>query len=135
VLDSAPIWWLASRVPALFTARALHVAALHAMRGEAWPAAEQLFERAAARYRVDVSVESLARLRVHQLIGRLRAVAGSAREESLRLEAEQRLARLDRIESLDPPFDLVPAVHLAARMHVRPEAASPPAGATLDRAA
>ncbi|HKQ56578.1 MAG TPA: hypothetical protein VJY35_01805 [Candidatus Eisenbacteria bacterium] len=135
MLDSAPTWWLASRLPVLFTARALHVAALHAVRAQAWPVAEQLFERAAARYRVDVSVESLARLRVHQLIGRLRAAAGSAREESLRLEAEQRLARLDRIESLDPPFALVPAVHLAARMHAHAQTASPPAEAALDAAA
>jgi hypothetical protein len=130
VLDSAAIWWLASRLPLLFPARALHIAALHALRAGAWSTAEALFERTAARYRADIAVEPLARLRVHQLIARLRAAVGSAREESLRLEAEQRLARLDRIESLEPPFDLVPAVQLAGRMLAAP--ASPPA---LDQAA
>jgi hypothetical protein len=109
MLDNALIWWLALRIPALFTGRALHHAALHASAAGAWEVAEGLFERAAAHYRMDLAIEPLARLRIHQLVTRARAAGNSAREADLLLESAQRLARLDLIESFDPPFALIPA--------------------------
>ena len=114
MLDVPLIWWLAIRLPSLWPGRTLHAAALHATAAGAYPAAEQLYERAAAHYRMDLEVDALARLRVHQLIARLRAGAHTPRSGELQLEVEQRLARLDRIESLEPPFALVPASRLLA---------------------
>ena len=114
MLDAPLIWSLAIRIPALFTGGALHRAALHATAARAYPAAEALFERAAGHYRMDLEVEALARLRVHQLIARLGAGVAPQRDASLRREIEQRLARLERIESLDPPFTPVPASLLLA---------------------
>jgi hypothetical protein len=109
MLDNPIVWSLALRLPALFSGRTLHRTALHASRAGAWNTAEGLFERAAAHYRMELAVESLARLRIHQLVTRARAAGNSAREADLLLESAQRLARLDLIESFDPPFELIPA--------------------------
>jgi hypothetical protein len=114
VLDAPFIWQLAVRLPSLFTGHALHRAALHASAAGAHPAAAALFERAAAHYRMDLEVEPLARLRVHQLIDRARASGNPCRDEAAVLEIEQRLTRLERIESLSAPFELVPARRLLA---------------------
>jgi hypothetical protein len=123
VLDTPLIWQLAVRIPRLFSGRALHRAGLHATAAAAYPVAEALFERAATHYRVDLEVESLARLRVHQLIARARAAGVCGREQDLSLEVEQRLTRLDTIESLAAPFELVPARRLLAAWMRRSEPA------------
>ena len=134
MLDNPILWSLALRIPALFTGRSLHHAALHASAAGAWGTAEGLFERAAAHYRMDLAVESLARLRIHQLVTRARAAGNSAREADLLLESAQRLARLDCIESFDPPFELIPARDLFETGSLR---GSPPstAGVPLHDAA
>jgi hypothetical protein len=71
--------------------------------------AEQLFESAAVSYRRELSVEALARLRVHQLMARARATGDPAREAALMLEIVRTLNKLDALESLDPPFERVDA--------------------------
>ena len=109
MLDNPIVWSLALRLPAVFTGRTLHHAALHAARAGAWNAAEGLFERAATHYRMDLEVEALARLRIHQLVTRARATVHPEREADLLLESAQRLARIEQIESFDPPFAMVPA--------------------------
>lgn len=124
MLDAPLIRLLAVRIPALFTGRALHRAALHATAAGAYAEADQLFERAAARYRIDLEVEGLARLRVHQLIARTRAAGIPIRDETASLEVEQRLTRLDVIESLTAPFDLVPARRLLATWMGMPNSAA-----------
>lgn len=95
--------------PGLFPAPALHHAALHAAYVGDSGAAEALYERAAARYRLELEVEALARLRVHQLVTRARSAGEPGREAELLLDSAQRLARLGHIESFDPPFAMIPA--------------------------
>lgn len=124
MLDTPVFWWLASRLPVL-PGRLLHQTALRALRAGDHAAAERLFEAAAARYRRDLEVEPLARLRVHQLIARLHAAAGLPEVPELRQGIEERLLRLDDIESLAPPFALVPAPRLLASLG--PGVASPDA--------
>lgn len=87
--------------------------------------AEALLERAAAHYRIDLEVEALARLRVHQLIARSRAAGVPHRDEALSLEIEQRLTRMEWIEPLNAPFDLVPARLLLATWTLEPRTPSP----------
>ena len=134
------VWSIASRFPALFTGRALHHAALHAAGAGAAGSAEQLFERTVDRYRMELEVEGLARLRVHQLVTRARAAGDAGHEAELLLEAAQRLARLEQIESFDPPFAMVAAATLFETGLQRPrhgsgDAADAPAARTLRKAA
>ncbi|OGF15315.1 MAG: hypothetical protein A2W00_06955 [Candidatus Eisenbacteria bacterium RBG_16_71_46] len=123
VLDSTQLWVHLSRLPLVASGRSLHRAALQALtRGrleEAWT----LFERGAARYRAQLQIEPLARLRVHQLIARVRAGLSHHEESALALEVDRRLARLERIESLEPPFELVDARRLLATWQSSPMAA------------
>jgi hypothetical protein len=130
VLDTSFIWLLALRLPSLFTGRALHRAALHATAAGASPAAEALFERAADHYRMEFEVEALARLRVHQLIARVRAGRDPRRDAAMCLEVEQRLTRLEQIESLVAPFELVPASQLLASWMFDPLSPASAAGTT-----
>ena len=109
MLDSRYLWYLATRIPGAFSGRALHHWALEAMSAGAPALADELFEAAASRYRVEVAVEPLARLRAHQMIARILALDHPEREIETILEIERALSRLDRIESLEPPFDLVDA--------------------------
>lgn len=109
MLDVPLVWSLALRAPSLFTGRNLHHAALHAAARGAWEIAEGLFERAAGHFRMELEVEALARLRIHQLVTRARAAGDPGREADLLLESAQRLARLERIESFDAPFPMIPA--------------------------
>ena len=125
MLDVPFIWSLAASFPACFPGRALHRAALHAARAGESGIAEALFERAAGHYRMELEVEALARLRVHQLVTRARAAGDPGREAELLLESAQRLARLDRIESFDPPFELIPASGLFETGRTRDSAADP----------
>jgi hypothetical protein len=107
--------------PGFFTGRALHQAALRAAQSGDAGTADALYERAAARYRIDLEVEALARLRIHQLVTRARGSREAGQEAELLLEAAQRLSRLDQIESFDPPFGMIPASGLfesgTRRMH------------------
>ncbi len=135
MLDTPFVWLLALRLPTLFSGRALHRAALHAVAAGVYPAAEALFERAAEHYRMDLEVEPLARLRVHQLIARVRAAGDADRDTALCLEVEQRLTRLGTIESLEAPFDLVPASRLLASWARAPRPESDDAEARGDPAA
>lgn len=114
MLDSSWMLSLARFVPHAFDGPGLHRAALY----EAWrgrPAdARRLFAAAAVRYRRGLEVERLARLRVHELLVEVRAGSAAGRDGARVLEAERRLARLDRIEALEPPFAPVPARRLLA---------------------
>jgi hypothetical protein len=129
VLDTPFIWLLAIRLPSFFTGRALHRAALHATAAGAYPSAAALFERAAEHYRMELEVEALARLRVHQLIARVRATRDPQGHAAMCLEVEQRIARLARIESLVAPFELVPASRLLGDWMLEPLSLAPAVGA------
>ena len=131
MLDLPFIRSVAITFPGLFTGQALHHAALHAAFVGDSGTAEALYERAAGRYRMDLDVEALARLRVHQLVTRARAAGESGREADLLLESAQRLARLGQIESFDPPFEMIPATGLfETGRDGRPRDASDASGAS-----
>ncbi len=87
----------------------LHRSALLAAHAGRHERAERLFEAAAGRYRRDLEVEPLARLRVHQMMARVLAGRDPSSDAQRCLEVERRLVRLDRIESPHPPFTLVDA--------------------------
>jgi hypothetical protein len=121
VLDLPMTTWVARRLPAIVPGAMLHRAALAAMRRGRYALAEALFERAAERYRLDLEVQPLARLRVHQAIARIRAAGIRELHSAACLDVEQRLARLEEIESLDPPHALIPASRLLASWIASPE--------------
>ncbi len=108
---------LATISPRLFTGSRLHHAALGAMAEEDFDTARGLFACAAEHYRREVAVEALARLRVHELIGRVRSQEEPGRETEMCLEVERRLTLLDRIESLEAPFEMRPARTLLANWY------------------
>jgi len=112
LLDSPRLWAAACRCPWLLSGAHLHRAGLHAMAAGEHATAVRLFEGAARRYRAELRTESLARVRVHQLMAG--ACAGGGRISPLSLEVDRALTRLDRIESPEPPFALVPAHVLLA---------------------
>ena len=114
MLDTALVRLMAVHFPWLFTGHALHRVALHAAEAGALPAAETLFARAAARHVMDLEVELLARLRVHQAITRVRATREPQRLAAMLVELQARFSRLEWIESPVAPFELVPASHLMA---------------------
>ncbi|HTR96410.1 MAG TPA: hypothetical protein VMH61_00765 [Candidatus Acidoferrales bacterium] len=93
----------------------VHHRALAAMAAGRLAEAEGLFERAAERYRRELRVEALARLRVHQMMARARALADPAREAEAMLEIVRALNRLDRLESTSGPFELCDAREVLAR--------------------
>jgi hypothetical protein len=107
-------WNFAIHAPRLFSGVTLHRGALLATYREDYALAERLFECGAKRYRGELWVEPLARLRVHQEIARLRALKFSRRDPERCLEVERSLARLERIEALEPPFELIDAEVLLA---------------------
>src|SRR5438046_6541184 len=92
-------------LPELASGRALHRRALAAHATGADAEAERWFEAAAARYRRELAVEPLARLRVHQLM--VRAV--HAGEGTAMIEIVRRLNRLDQLETFHAPFELADA--------------------------
>lgn len=114
-------WEMAVGFPRLLQAGSLHRAGLAAAAATRYELADRLFEAAAARYREDLRVPALARLRVHQLM--VRAEAGSTRDHDAALESsgeiERRLLALDTLEDLDPPFAEVRARELFARWSAR----------------
>jgi len=104
---------LASRwLAAVRSGTELHHAALEAVALGRWKLAAVRFEAAALRYRRDIEVEALARLRVHEQMAQVLAGADPAHEAALEVEIARRLCQLDRIESLAAPFDLVEAREL-----------------------
>jgi hypothetical protein len=96
-------------LPRIASGRALHRRALAAHAAEAYAEAECWFESAAARYREELAVEPLARLRVHQLMARAHGGDGPGVDGAAMIEIVRRLNRLDRLENLSAPFELVDA--------------------------
>jgi len=96
--------WLLSR---LAQGPTLHRWGLEALAENRCAAAHLLLEAAGFRYRRDLAVEAIARVRIQQLMARVRAGRERGNDSGLRLEVERRLCQLERIESLAPPFELV----------------------------
>lgn len=86
--------------------RTLHRRALAASAAGRYVDAEQLFEAAATAYRVELACESLARLRVQQLMTRARACGDPAREAAMMLDIVRGLNKLDRLETFASPHEL-----------------------------
>lgn len=103
---------IAALVPLPLEGRTLHRLGLKSLYAGRGAEADALFERAAMRYRQEIEVEALARLRAHQGIARLRA--GTAADPQQVLEVERRLYRLRTIEALEPPFALIDAGRMLA---------------------
>lgn len=93
--------------PRLFPAARLHWLGLTALASRDHRAADALLERAALACRAEYELERLARVRVHQLMARALALAPGDWESSNRVE--RGLCRLETIESIQPPFELIDA--------------------------
>jgi hypothetical protein len=122
---------LASRhLPALASGTACHHRALAAAARGDMLTAERWFEFAIARYRRDLAVESLARLRIHQLMLGARPGGGEPVTESsgVMVEIVRRVNRLDRLEALDFPFELADARTVLAGWAERQALAAPAVG-------
>jgi hypothetical protein len=108
----APLADLASRhLPALASGHALHLRALAAAARGDTRGAERWFGFAIARYRRDLAVEPLARLRVHELMLGARPGGGEPATDAsgVMVEIVRRVNRLDRVETLDFPHELADA--------------------------
>lgn len=120
-------WAVAVVAPQWFRGADLHRAGLRAAAAGDPELADRLFECAALRYREDLSVPALARLRVHQMM--VRAEGACARDKDAAFEfgpeIERRLKALDRIEDLAPPFAEVRGDELLASWNARFRAESP----------
>jgi hypothetical protein len=81
MLDPSVLWHLASRLPAAFSGAFLHRSALSASAVGRFALAQRLYEAAAERYRQDLAVEALARLRTHQMITRVRSGTAHTNQE------------------------------------------------------
>lgn len=100
---------VARLLPDLASGRVLHRRALAAYGAGRHADAERWFEAAAGRYQRELAVESLARLRVHQLMARASSRATADSETSAMIEIVRRLNRLDQLERLEAPFELADA--------------------------
>jgi len=118
--------------PRLVPGALLHRRALDVSLSGRHAEAERWFEAAAACYREELAIEALARLRVHQLMTRMRARPAADAAASDMLEIVRRLNRLDHLERLEPPFDLSDARSVLAEWIERAEN---PAGAAPERTA
>lgn len=107
--------------PRLVPGARLHRRALGISAAGDPDAAERWFEAAAAIYRHELAIEPLARLRVHQLMARVRSRPGSSADTSEVLEIVRRLNRLDHLERLEPPFELCDARAVLAEWIERAE--------------
>jgi hypothetical protein len=110
----------------------LHRLGLESLAADDPRLAERLFERAAHAYRRELSIEPLARLRVHQRVARIRLARDPDAERELVLAIERGMSQLERIEEFVPPFRLVRAHTLLARWvqsargaHARPTVPEP----------
>lgn len=129
MLDDFRMLRLATRMPRFFDGATLHRAALMAAHQGDAALADRLFEHAVERYRRDLAVESLARLRVHQKMVRVRARRDPECEAGMSLEVERMLTHLSTIESLEPPFVRVDARAMLAGWRspmARPDAHTEP---------
>ena len=125
---------LASRVlPRAASGVGFHRRALDAAARGDQVAAERWFELAAGRYRRELAVEPLARLRVHQLMVRSRVGAGG--DGATLVEIVRLLNRLDRLETLGPPHDLADARTVLAEWIEASGDAAPQADSLLATAA
>ena len=103
---------LASRcLPMFGSGSACHLRALAAAARGDRAAAERWFGLAIERYRRDLEVEPLARLRVHELMVGARPGGGEPSPDAagVMVEIVRRLNRLDRLETLDFPHELADA--------------------------
>ena len=118
-------WATALAFPRAFRGTAFHRAGLAAAAARDFALADRLYEAAALRYREDLRVPELARLRVHQIMARAEACFDADHDAALEyaLEVERRLHGLDRIEDVAPPFDAIRAEALltswSARFRIR----------------
>ncbi len=102
--------YFAIRALALVTRGAvLHQWGLESLHAERFATAAMMFEAAARRYRHELAVEPIARLRVHELMAQVLSGAEPAAETERCLEVERRLCQLDQIESIASPHHLVDA--------------------------
>jgi hypothetical protein len=108
---------IAGVFPGFFRGDRLHRAGLAAMAEGDYELARWFYSAAAERYRREVAVEALARLRVHELIGRVQSLEERGLETELCLEVERRLTLLERIESLEAPFEMRPTRTLLANWY------------------
>ena len=104
-------WAIAIHCPSAFSGGSLHRAGLAAAAAGEFSLADRLFETAGLRYRADLMVPALARLRVHQLMARAEACFESDHDAALEHSSEiaRRLQTLDVIEDPAPPFRLLAA--------------------------
>jgi hypothetical protein len=124
MLSPASTKWMLLGVWPLARGEALHRAALAAAHEGRLTLAARLFVRAGVAYRQELHLLPLARLRVHELM----TIPTAADAETSRVEIERRLERLDEIESLEPPFALIPAAALLEAWLAAGEAAPDAAG-------
>jgi hypothetical protein len=93
--------------PRLFPAATLHRLGLFALAAGDIRGADALLEGAALACRAEYETERLARVRVHQLMAR--ALAHSPRDWEASSRAERALSRLEWIESIEAPFEMLDA--------------------------
>lgn len=93
--------------PGLFPAAGLHRLGLTALAARDPRGADALLERAALACRAEYELERLARVRVHQLMAR--ALAQEPRDWEASSRVERALSRLEWIESIEPPFEILDA--------------------------
>jgi len=121
---------LAARyLPRLASGHAFHLRALAAAARGHKAAAERWFALAIVRYRRDLAIEPLARLRVHELMLGVRPGGGEpAADPGGMVEIVRRLNRLDQLEGLDSPHELADARSVLAAWVESHTDAIPPAG-------
>ena len=118
------LWKLTALTPAPFDGAWFHRMGLAALHAGCPSEADRLFERGARRYREEIRIEPLARLRAHQEIAR---VQSSSHVDPRRvLEVERLLYRLRTIESLEPPHAMIDAGRLLASWNDDSRGASRP---------
>ena len=122
-------------LPHLASGRVLHQRALAAHAAGAAAEAERWFEAAVTFYREELAIEALARLRVHQLMARASAGSAGPVEGTAMIEIVRRLNRLDQLETLEPPFELVDARTVLARWIEHAEVVAAPVTRLLPAAA
>lgn len=104
------VYRAASRLhPQLGHGRWFHLRGLQAFSDGDTVSADRWFELAALRYREELAVEALARVRVHQLMARARSANSGAAESAAMIEIVRRLNRLDLLERLRSPYELADA--------------------------
>jgi len=116
-------------------AKRLHHGGLLWMGRDCHTVAAILLEAAAHRCRRELDVRRLAALRIQQLMLSVRSAREPEREVERCLEVERALCRIDRLESLEPPFERVEARLLLARWLVGPGDTGTAEAAPLARAA